>query len=406
MYTSRSRGLYSSVRASPAPTLAASSRMPRIRVVGFERSATDDADRRQLTGPFGIERAFGFLLDDLVDLLEEAEVVGMNAVERRLGHVDEPGLGRVGGGRQRIDPRRQQGVQPIEGADHHPVRIRRRLEHEVPVGNLALMVRRQEQVLAALTAIRPGVAHVGDVALPQIVDEAQRVRRALDHRRTVALEVEERRPVGRLRVRRQHDRCRRAARIGAGDDVRACPNRSQPVAHRQHRRPRHAVQERVDPPHQVERVVAHLDGRRERHPVKELHRAERGLQPVRRTERRQLLCRHTRTRRLAQPRPLLPPDRRTRRVSHDREDNQTPTPSVLSVERPSLGTAAMRLARVSRREPAATLRTAVYSWWSGRSDPGVRCPHGTRAMRSGRWPMWMWVCDASCRSLISRSRGW
>ena len=141
MYTARSRGLYSRVRASPAPTLAACSRMPRIRVVGFERPAADDADRRQLTGPFGIEGPFGFLLDDLVDLLEEAEVVGVDAVERRLRDVHESGLGRIVGCRQRVDPCRQQGVQPVEGADHHPVRVRRRLEHEVPVGNLAVMVR-------------------------------------------------------------------------------------------------------------------------------------------------------------------------------------------------------------------------------------------------------------------------
>ena len=62
--------------------------------VGCERLAVDDADRRQLPGAFGIEGALGFLLDDLVDLFEEAEVVGVDAVERRLGEVDEAGLRR------------------------------------------------------------------------------------------------------------------------------------------------------------------------------------------------------------------------------------------------------------------------------------------------------------------------
>ena len=49
--------------------------------VGREGLAGHDADRGELSGPFGVERPDRLLLDDGVDLLEEAEVVGVDAVE-------------------------------------------------------------------------------------------------------------------------------------------------------------------------------------------------------------------------------------------------------------------------------------------------------------------------------------
>ena len=48
--------------------------------------------RGELPGALGVEGVGGLLLDDRVDLFEEREVVGVDAVERRLGEVDEPGL--------------------------------------------------------------------------------------------------------------------------------------------------------------------------------------------------------------------------------------------------------------------------------------------------------------------------
>ena len=69
------------VRASPAPILAAWSRMRALMIVWRERLSMHDADRSQLAGPLGIEGVGRFLLDDRVDLFEKGEVVGVNAVE-------------------------------------------------------------------------------------------------------------------------------------------------------------------------------------------------------------------------------------------------------------------------------------------------------------------------------------
>ncbi len=107
--------------------------------------------------------------------------------------------------RQRVDPRREQRVEAVEGADHDPVRIGRRLEHEVAVRNVAVVSGGQEQVLAALAAIGAGVAHVGDVALPQVIDEAQRVR-------TGTRSPSVRRPSGRGTWCRMWSRCSPSAR--------------------------------------------------------------------------------------------------------------------------------------------------------------------------------------------------
>ena len=52
-------------------------------VVGRERLTVDDTDGRELAGPFRVERLGRLLLDELVELLEEGEVVGVHGVEDR-----------------------------------------------------------------------------------------------------------------------------------------------------------------------------------------------------------------------------------------------------------------------------------------------------------------------------------
>ena len=81
-------------------------------VVGLEGAAVHDADGGELAGAFGVERVRGLLLDDRVDLLEEGEVVAVDAVERRLREVDEPGRRRVVRGGEGVDAGGEQGVEP------------------------------------------------------------------------------------------------------------------------------------------------------------------------------------------------------------------------------------------------------------------------------------------------------
>ena len=189
-------------------------------LVGREGLSVDDADRGQLSGSFGVQGVGGLLLNDGVDLFEEREVVGVDAVERRRGEVDETSHGRRVRRGEWVDARGEERVQSVQRADDDPVRVRRRPEHEVALGHLPVMVGRQEQVLAALAPVGAGVAEIRDIPLPQIVDEAQRVRRRLDHGRSVRLEVQERRAVRRLGVGGQDHRSRGGAWIGTGDHVR------------------------------------------------------------------------------------------------------------------------------------------------------------------------------------------
>ena len=221
----------------------------------------------------------------------------MDAVELGVGEVQELRRRRVAGLRERVDPRAHQILHAAQRADHQPAGVRRRAGDEVPVGDVAVVVGRQDQVLAALPLVGAGEADVGHVALPDVVDEAQRVRGRLDHRRPVALEVEVVRAVRGLGVRGQHDVGRRRQRIGVGEDVRrGLPDAAKAVAHRDHRRARHAVQEHLDAAHQVQRVIAALHRVGQRQPVEELQRPERRLQPLGHPDRRQHILRHPRAR--------------------------------------------------------------------------------------------------------------
>jgi hypothetical protein len=54
-------------------------------VIGRERLALDDPDRRELARPPGVERFGRFLLHQLVDLFVEGEAVGVDGAEGHSG---------------------------------------------------------------------------------------------------------------------------------------------------------------------------------------------------------------------------------------------------------------------------------------------------------------------------------
>ena len=64
------------MRAIPAAMLRGPGQDAPQPLVGREGPPVDEADRRELAGPLGVERLDRLLLEDLVDLLEEGEVVG------------------------------------------------------------------------------------------------------------------------------------------------------------------------------------------------------------------------------------------------------------------------------------------------------------------------------------------
>jgi hypothetical protein len=82
----------------------------------------------------------------------------------------------------------------------------RRLDHEVPIGHLTDVARRQEQVLAALALVGTERADVNEEALQEAHRVAEHPRRRLQDRRSITAEVEESQPVDRLGVRGQQQR--------------------------------------------------------------------------------------------------------------------------------------------------------------------------------------------------------
>lgn len=79
------------------------------------------------------------------------------------------------------------GRDATECTQYHPVGERRALVSEVPVRDVTALAGWHERVVAALTSIWSGDAHVGDVAEPEVIDHAQRLRRCLDYGRPHAL---------------------------------------------------------------------------------------------------------------------------------------------------------------------------------------------------------------------------
>jgi hypothetical protein len=67
-----------------------------------------------------------------------------------------------------------------EAAPDQPVAERAGFEREVSVGDLPIVARRQEQILAALPTVWTGIAKVGHVVEECVVDKTECVRRTLD----------------------------------------------------------------------------------------------------------------------------------------------------------------------------------------------------------------------------------
>ena len=161
------------------------------------------------SGPIssGIERGGGFLLHDLVQHLEVAEVVGRHGVHRlaaafvehgrrRRRDPAEPGLAGQELGDRRADAAGLVGVDLGELPDRSAAGLRivavlqeRAAEPHDAGGpgagdeksalrQRAVVVRRQDQVLAAFAAIGAGQADVGDPAEPVVVDGAEKLRAA------------------------------------------------------------------------------------------------------------------------------------------------------------------------------------------------------------------------------------
>ena len=200
-------------------------------VVRLERLTMDDADRRTLSGSLLVQRVGGLLLDQRVDLLVEGVVVGVHGVLSQLGHVQVRRRRRVVRLRQRVDPRLHDVRHAAEGTHHQPVRVRRAAEREVPLGLLPLIPGRQGDVLPAGASVRAGNPEVGEVTEPEVVNDAQRVRRVLHDDRSAA-QIEEHRPIGRLRVRRQEERPRVGARICIPEHVPVHSDAAKAAPHR------------------------------------------------------------------------------------------------------------------------------------------------------------------------------
>ena len=146
------------------------------------------------TAGFAAQCFDGLLLDDFVERLVVAEVAGRDRVVALAGDVHEFGGRRVAGRLQRIDLEvvldvlqcRRQTVGD-RAAHEEPVDEGGRLDHEVALGHLAGVARRQHEILAALALVGAGYAEVTDIAHPGVVEHAEHARRHFDHGRPIGL---------------------------------------------------------------------------------------------------------------------------------------------------------------------------------------------------------------------------
>ena len=112
--------------------------------------------------------------------------------------VDENVGRRVVRLRQRVDPGRLQegdclrraAALGLETADAEHDAESRRLRRHVAVRRVAVVIRRQQQELAALALVTAGRADTHDLALPQVGDAAEQHRRRFDDHRAIPVEVD------------------------------------------------------------------------------------------------------------------------------------------------------------------------------------------------------------------------
>lgn len=137
-----------------------------------------------------------------------------------------------------------------------------RFGHEIPLGDLTLVPRRDNQILAAGAAIRPGCSHVSHKTEPRVVDSAwATTRRDFDHGRAIAVEIQEEGEIDRIRVARQEERF--GVKQLIEDDRLVGDLTSEfehPLPHRLERGRWDAVEENLDGPHKGEVVVEQLCG--------------------------------------------------------------------------------------------------------------------------------------------------
>ena len=185
-------------------------------LVGRERLALADADRGGEAAQLGVDEVDRLLLDDVIELLVELEIVGVDRVERHLRPVDELHLRRVARLAERIDldalaehlRSRVRLAVHEEAAKSQEVHIRWRLRDEIAAfRQLALVAGWDDQILAALALVRAGCAHVHDETEERVVDRAgSAARRNLDNGRPVGLQIEEAHAIHGIRVAGEQQR--------------------------------------------------------------------------------------------------------------------------------------------------------------------------------------------------------
>ena len=179
---------------------------------GLPFSMPMDASRPSVSG--SIAAAGSSCTTSLTSSKKEKSIAWMvlNALPETLTKFVAGGIGRL---RQRID------AQALLDVGHRRLRVALhqkaaraeevaeggRPEDVIPVGHVARVIRGQEQEPAALALVGTGIAQVGDVVEPEVVDQAQRVGRALDDDRAV-LEVEPGHRVDALGVAGEEQRAR------------------------------------------------------------------------------------------------------------------------------------------------------------------------------------------------------
>jgi hypothetical protein len=151
------------------------------------------------------------------------------------------------------------------------------------VGDASVVSGGDDQVLAAISAIGTGPAHVGDESEPGVVDGARATtRRDLDDRGAISFQVEDPRHVHGVGVTGQEQRGRVEQAVEDADLVAGRDSDLlHPDPHRLQRRRRYTVEERLDTAHEVEVVAQELRGRLGGEAVGELECAEAGLDPIR-----------------------------------------------------------------------------------------------------------------------------
>ncbi len=153
-------------------------------------------------------------------------------------------------------------------------------------GQRPVIAWRQQQIFPALPAIRTGAAEIDHPAEPEIVEQAERVRRRLHHHR----------PLGEVDIADEIDRvgiCGEEQRLRvhqAGKDQDAFvvldAGGADTVARSEDRDATQAVEIGGNATLQIELVVELVGGRLIRNAVAEFERADRGLDLIRRRKRR------------------------------------------------------------------------------------------------------------------------